>query len=274
MRHFILIIGLCFLHFYSLGQNIDRLNKKELKNLITLLKYSRDSISSLKLKSDENILNLKSEINKISQQTEFLTSIIKENKEKNNKLNTTIVKYSDSIIVLNQKLLFKDSINNLSDSINELKRSNEYFKIFDNIQNERNIYTGKDSIRIMPFEMFAIMTFENIAGYLHPLIFKIENADHIFEFLGNRNEYKINHSILDDNANCLECIVTLELETRGQILKRKLVKGKKYQVIFSFSSDSRFLRDIHASEDDSTYYIVDIVEVNEKFTSKRYKLIH
>ena len=175
MRHFILIIGLCFLYFFSLGQNLDRLNKKELKNLISLLKYSRDSISSLKLKSDENILNLKQEVNKISHQTELLTSIIKENRENNNKINATIVKYSDSIVLLNQKLLFKDSINNLLDSINGLKRSSEYFKIFDNIQNERNIYTGKDSIKIEPFEMFAIMTFENIGGMLSPLIFKIEN---------------------------------------------------------------------------------------------------
>ena len=59
--------------------------------------------------------------------------------------------------------------------------------------------------------------------------------------------------------------VFLELEMFDGILKRELIKGQKYKVIFSFISDSQALRSNGGTENMSGYYIVDIVNLNDKF---------
>jgi hypothetical protein len=271
MRHFILIIGLCFLHFYSLGQYIDRLNKKELKNLITLLKYSRDSISFLKLKSDENILNLKSEINKINQQAELLTKINNDNYELNNQLKNRLEIYSDSIYILNGKLQLKDSVISNINTTKNIIESYNHSNMFANIQNERIANTLNGKIRLHEFELYAIMIFKNCTGLgmFGTLQFIIEDSNKLIEFNSEQNKYEENGTY-DKNYNWTGNSVIIELERWNDILKRNVIKGNKYQVIFSYQSDSKSLRNDLPIEHDSGYYIVDIVGLKDKFSENRY----
>ena len=130
--------------------------------------------------------------------------------------------------------------------------NNELYK---NIEKDRLVITGKDTLRLDPFELFSILTFKEITFIMDDEALEFENQNkNIFLTFYNDSI----HEGSDDK-------VFLELEMFDGILKRELIKGQKYKVIFSFISDSQALRSNGGTENMSGYYIVDIVNLNDKF---------
>jgi hypothetical protein len=133
--------------------------------------------------------------------------------------------------------------------------NNELYK---NIEKDRLVITGKDTLRLDPFELFSILTFKEISsGMFEALEFENQNKNLFIRFDENWNNFPL-EEVNNDK-------VFLELKMFDGILKRELTKGQKYKVIFSFKSDSEALRSNGGTENISGYYIVDIVSLNAKF---------
>jgi hypothetical protein len=133
--------------------------------------------------------------------------------------------------------------------------NNELYK---NIEKDRLVITGKDTLRLDRFELFSILTFKEISlGMYKSLEFENQNENLSITFDENWNNFTHEEGNNDK--------VFLKLKMFDGILKRELTKGQKYKVIFSFKSDSEALRSNGGSENISGYYIVDIVSLNAKF---------
>lgn len=141
--------------------------------------------------------------------------------------------------------------------------------LYKNIENIRNVFTGNDSLKLYPFEMFSIMTFKNIAicGMHSSIIMESEKYNTIFSFDEVLNEFKY-----DDTVN--ECDwrgkkATVFLKTIRDTLKRDVYKNEKYKVIFSYSNDSEVLRTNVPTEYNSGFYIVDIIPLTSLFERQK-----
>jgi hypothetical protein len=141
--------------------------------------------------------------------------------------------------------------------------------IFKNIENIREVFTGNDSLKLYPFEMFSIMTFKNIAicGMHSSMIMESEKYNTTFSFDEVLNEFKY-----DDIMN--ECDwhgkkATIFLKTIQDPLKRDLYRNEKYKVIFSYWNDSEVLRTNVGTEYKSGFYIVDIIPLTSLFERQK-----
>ncbi len=137
--------------------------------------------------------------------------------------------------------------------------------MFCDIHKERIIWIDKDSIVLHPFEMYGIMRFGTIDyGLTETLQFTLNENEH-FSF---ENAFK-DRTIYDQEGN-RKSIFNIELALPSYAIsdsiKRQLFKGVLYKVIFSYESVA--MGRIHSDwggEDDSHYFIVDLVPIGSKF---------
>jgi hypothetical protein len=134
-----------------------------------------------------------------------------------------------------------------------------------NIEKGRMIFTGKDSLFLFPYEIFGIMTIEEInkVGLYGTITLKDELSNTTVEFPDFLNNYAFDDKFKDEHWVGRK--VTFNLKTIENDLIREIMRDEKYKVIFSYHSDSEVLRTNIPTEYHSGYYIVDIVGINDKF---------
>ncbi|NVN94689.1 MAG: hypothetical protein HXX18_05335 [Bacteroidetes bacterium] len=144
---------------------------------------------------------------------------------------------------------------------------------FCNIDEDRTIINGNDTIVLWPFELFSIATFLDV-DYQDTfektyLIFQCSANDGKQYFSDWQNNFKINDSEMSTNNGIAYKWngnkIILKLETVEDDLIREIKKGYKYKIIYCFESNSKLHRTNVATESSDGYYIVDIVEYNKKF---------
>ena len=122
---------------------------------------------------------------------------------------------------------------------------------------------------LYPFELFDIVTFENIStGLWLCLEFKISGTNKEVSFCEIKNQI-IYEGEFDQNLTPTKNEVTIVLPTRSDSLVRKIYKGKKYKVIYGYESDRVMNRQPIPSEPDEGYYIVDILELSGRFEREK-----
>lgn len=138
-------------------------------------------------------------------------------------------------------------------------------EIYNDIERHRIIYEGKDSLVLWPFELFSVMKLKQVSipGLYGSLEFEMDNGDSTIVFIDVLNKYTYDGGFKDDLWTGKKVI--LELKTIEGILKREIIKGEKYKVIYAYSNDSEVLRTNIPTEHACGFYIVDIIKLNEKF---------
>lgn len=141
--------------------------------------------------------------------------------------------------------------------------------LYKNIENIRKVFTGNDSLKLYPFEMFSIMTFKNIAicGMNSSIIMESEKYNTIFSFDEVLNEFKYDDAVIECDWRGKKA--TIFLKTIRDTLKRDVYKTEKYKVIFSYSNDSEVLRTNVPTEYNSGFYIVDIIPLTSLFERQK-----
>ena len=137
---------------------------------------------------------------------------------------------------------------------------------FRNFDQQRIIIVDKKPLSLNPFELFDIMTFENVyTGMFMSLHFVIPELKENIIFQEGLNKIIYNGNFNDSLAG-ISNNVKIKLDClSGDSLIRKIYQKKKYKLIYCFSSDSELHRKPFPTEHNDGYYIVDIVEINQKF---------
>jgi hypothetical protein len=141
---------------------------------------------------------------------------------------------------------------------------------FDNFNEYRKLLVNQKSLFLNPFEMFDIMTFEEVgSGYNTYLKFTIQETKEEFYFDDVNNIFTYNGVFTDDlywTGN--EATVVLECATEENLI-RGLQKNRKYKVIYCHFNDSKLSRKPFPTESMDGYYIVDIIEMNDQFEREK-----
>lgn len=144
--------------------------------------------------------------------------------------------------------------------------------LYKNIENVRKVFTGNDSLELHPFEMFSILTFKAIntcamGGEYSILIMESEKYGTSFYFDGLNNDFKHDNNEIDCDWKGKKA--TIFLKTIQDTLKRDIYKNEKYKVIFSYWNDSEVSRTNIPTENNSGYYIVDIIPLTSLFERQK-----
>jgi hypothetical protein len=139
------------------------------------------------------------------------------------------------------------------------------------LQNERLIWTGNDNLILYPLEFFDVAIFTGDYGGAagaESISFKQMNSyqeDGILEFFADDCEPAEGGTYF-----------TLRLKTYDKPLIRKIVKGRKYKIIYSYRRDDLIHRMKTGSyvaeleDPQQGFEIIDIVPFEEKF-ARQYK---
>jgi hypothetical protein len=141
--------------------------------------------------------------------------------------------------------------------------------LFKNIEKDRTIFTGNDSVNLYPFELFSIMTFKDIqiCGMWNELIFESEKYNMTFYLHQAINKFSFEGA--DNDCTWKGKKATVSLKTYSTTLIRDIYKNEKYKVIFAYYNDSEIHRAKAATEYISGYYIVDIVPLTRIFERQK-----
>jgi len=141
--------------------------------------------------------------------------------------------------------------------------------LFKNIEKEKTIFTGNDSVFLYPFELFSIMAFKDIqfCGMGNELIFESEKHNMTFYFHEAINKFSFESA--DNDCTWKGKKATVSLKTHLNTLNRDIYKNEKYKVIFAYYNDSEIHRANAATEYTSGYYIVDIVPLTKIFERQK-----
>ncbi len=96
------------------------------------------------------------------------------------------------------------------------------------------------------------------------LEFELDGSQEILEFDNSQNTFVWDGEFID-NKGWTGSKIILSLATISDTIKREIIKGQKYQVLFSYQNDSEALRTNLGTCIMSGYYIVDIIKMGQKF---------
>ena len=141
---------------------------------------------------------------------------------------------------------------------------------FKNFNENRWLLINNKPLELEPFEMFDIMTFQEVGFGLNVnLMFTIPETGEDFNFDDNNNSLSYNG---DENLDNLwtgnQATVTLKC-SEFENLVRVLQKKSKYKVIYCYTNDSEFSRKPRGTESNDGYYIVDIIEMFDQFEREK-----
>ena len=147
----------------------------------------------------------------------------------------------------------------------------QYNEIFKNVHERRIIIEETDSLILHPFEMFAKMRFDSIDYFAMNgpiLLFTILENNEVFSLQEGRGDTLTDLTKRDKNGDKISNYrIQLNLLSSGiREIKRELIGGNLYKVIFSYECKSPARRPgPWEGEDGSYYYIVDIAPYGSKF---------
>jgi hypothetical protein len=266
------------------------------KDKILALTFSFDSISQIleRERNEKNSLTkeLSQKKSEFERQIEDSRKTIADQKkqiESKTSLNNQLEQSVKEKIIENRDLLQVsklqlDSIIRLNATINSQQSPSEYLEVpyiptrdrFDNLSSRRKILIDKSPLTLYPFELFDIMLFEEASsGLTNGLNFIIpETGENVFfDDFNNKIGFKDNDFISNEDGELVwaksEVSIYLKCDCENENLIRKIVKGKRYKVIYSYKSDSELYRFPFATESNEGFYIVDIIEMNEKFEREK-----
>ena len=124
---------------------------------------------------------------------------------------------------------------------------------------------------LFPFEMFDVMTFEGLSntGLTESLDFKVQGSGEQISFYGDNNELEFDESKWRYDTDIILDKAIVLLKCDSGILRRVLIKNKKYKVIYCYHSDSVLWRQPYPSCNNDGYYIVDLLELNQPFEREK-----
>ena len=141
---------------------------------------------------------------------------------------------------------------------------------FQNFNELRTILINNKPLRLDPFEMFDIMTFEEVGSGLNGyLLFTIEETGEEFYFNDIHNQFTYNGDFNNQSlwTGNLATVTLKCLEDDNLI--RVLQKESKYKVIYCYTHDSELSRKPFPTESNSGYYIIDVIEMFDQFEREK-----
>lgn len=243
-----------------LTKRVDSLNQVISSQSISISERNKqiEELNSTNISLEKKISSLNNNLSFLSSELQMCKSDISSNQKEIKTLQDELISKIDSLT------FFKASIKETYDSTN---------KRLLNIDKSRTIYINNKPLKLNPFEMFDIMTFKEISppGLNILLTFTISETGELFYFDDFLNQFTYNGGYNNDykwTGN--EAIVTLGKEVENALVRR-LLKNKKYKVIYCYYNDSELWRAPFPTEATDGYYIVDIIEMDDQFEREKQK---
>lgn len=239
---------------------IELLNAQSKKKQIEILNGRIDSLNQIVLKRDNTISEKNTQVNALNSTKAALESAI-------SSLNSNISKLTVEIqTCTSDTKIQKEEITNLKSQLKVKTDSLELHNIFE----ERTIMVNNKPLNLNPFEMFEIMTFEDVApGLATELIFRKNKTSEYISFNEYNNQF--NYDVeFDQEMKWIgkKAILSLELDLDEKLI-RILNRNTKYKVIYCYFNDSVLWRKPYPTEATDGYYIVDIITMDEQFEREK-----